>query len=84
MLPAGADVGADDMREIALSRLSLPTVVILTALLLGACEDEPQQTRERLDEAIGQQEVQDLFRDEDEPDSPQHEGRNEVEGQEQR
>lgn len=47
----------------------------VTALLLVACEDEPEQTRERLNDAIGQREVQDLVQDEDEnqADSPQQE-----------
>jgi hypothetical protein len=69
------------MRMNALSRLSTLTAMVLTALLLTACEDEPQQTRERLDEAIGQQEVQDLFRDEDDAEAPQQEERDDVEEQ---
>jgi hypothetical protein len=72
------------MRMKALSRLSMLTTMILTTFLLTACEDEPQQTQERLDDAIGQREVQDLFRDEDDPDSPRQEERDEVEEQEQR
>ena len=51
-------------------------VLTVLGLALSGCEDEPQQTRERLDEAVGQREVQDLFRDEDEgdEDSSQQEG----------
>lgn len=58
--------------------------MILTTFLLTACEDEPEQTRERLDDAIGQREVQDLFRDGDDHEPPQQEERDEVEEQEQR
>ena len=58
---------------------SLLSVLAVLVLALFGCEDEPQQTRERLDEAVGQREVQDLFRDEDEGDqgSSQQEGGNE-------
>lgn len=84
MLPVTAAIGADDMGMSVFSRLSTLTAVICTALLMNACEDEPQQTRERLDDAIGQREVQDLFRDEDDPGSPQQEERVEVKEQEQR
>ena len=58
--------------------------MVFTALVLGACEDEPEETREQLDDAIGQKEVQDLVQDEDDPQSPQQEGRDELEEQEQR
>lgn len=58
--------------------------MVFTALVLGACEDEPEETREQLDDAIGQKEVQDLVQDEDDPQSPQQEGREELEEQEQR
>ena len=71
----------------ALSRLSTLTAMLLTVLLLSACEDEPEQTQERLDEAIGQREVQDLFRNEDEEeegdlDSDQRDEREEEQEQE--
>jgi hypothetical protein len=53
------------MRMNPVSSLSVLTALVLA---LSGYEDEPQQTRERLDEAIGQKEVQDLFRDADEGD----------------
>lgn len=72
------------MRMNARSRLSTLTAVAFIALVLGACEDEPEETREQLDDAIGQREVQDLLRNEDDPELPQQEGRDETEEQEQR
>jgi hypothetical protein len=51
------------MRMKLVSSLSVLTALVLA---LSGCEDEPEQTRERLDESVGQREVQDLFRDEDE------------------
>jgi hypothetical protein len=55
---------------------------VLTALVLAlsGCEDEPQQTRERLDEAIGQKEVQDLGRDADEGDEGSSQQEDDEEG----
>ena len=53
------------MRMNPVSSLSVLAALVLA---LSGCEDEPQQTRERLDEAVGQREGQDLFRDEDEGD----------------
>jgi hypothetical protein len=51
------------MRMKLVSSLSVLTALVLA---LSGCEDEPEQTRERLDESVGQREVQDQFRDEDE------------------
>lgn len=84
MLPAWFEGGTDDMKMNAVSRLSTLAAMGLTAFLLSACEDEPEQTRERLDDAVGQREVQDLFRNEDDSDSPQQEEGDEVEEQEER
>ena len=42
------------MRMNPVSLLSVLTVITFTS---SGCEDEPQQTRERLDKAIGQREV---------------------------
>ena len=50
------------MRMNLISSLSVLTVLVLA---LSGCEDEPEQTRERLDDAVGQREVQDLIRDEE-------------------
>jgi Ni,Fe-hydrogenase III small subunit len=62
-----------------MSPVSPLSVLVAVVVALSGCEDEPQQTRERLDKAIGQKEVQDLFRDADEGDqrSPQQEDRQE-------
>lgn len=57
------------MTKVGLPRLSMLMGLMFTALALIACEDEPEQTRERLDDAIGQREVQDLVQDEDEEDA---------------
>jgi Ni,Fe-hydrogenase III small subunit len=64
-----------------MSPVSPLSVLVAVVVALSGCEDEPQQTRERLDKAIGQKEVQDLFRDADEGDqrSPQQEDRQEGE-----
>jgi hypothetical protein len=48
--------------------VSLLSVLMAVVSAVSGCEDEPQQTRERLDEAIDQREVQDLLRDADEGD----------------
>lgn len=56
----------------------------MAVFLLVACEDEPEQTRERLDDAIGQKEVQDLLRDEDEAGSPEQEEEGDDDEREQR
>jgi hypothetical protein len=66
--------------------VSLLLVLTAVAFTSSGCEDEPQQTRERLDKAVGQKEVQDLFRDADEVDqgSPQQEDRQEADDQGQR
>ena len=71
------------MRMNPVSLLSVLTAVVGT---VSGCEDEPQQTRERLDEAVGQKEVQDLFRDADEGDqgSPRQEDSKDVDDQERR
>lgn len=62
-----------------MSPVSPLSVLVAVVVALSGCEDEPEQTRERLDKAIGQKEVQDLFRDADEGDqrSPQQEDRQE-------
>jgi hypothetical protein len=69
-----------------MSPVSPLSVLVAVVVALSGCEDEPQQTRERLDKAIGQKEVQDLFRDADEGDqrSPQQEDGQEVDDQGQR
>ena len=66
--------------------VSLLSVLTAVVSAVSGCEDEPQQTRERLDEAIDQREVQDLFRDADEGDQglARQENRREADDQERR
>jgi hypothetical protein len=65
------------MRMNPVSSLSVLAALVLA---LSGCEDEPQQTRERLDEAIGQKEVQDLVRDADEGDEGSSQQEDDEEG----
>ena len=77
-------VGIVEMRAFILPRLSMLMTMAMAVFLLVACEDEPEQTRERLDDAIGQKEVQDLLRDEDEAGSPEQEEEGDDDEREQR
>jgi (p)ppGpp synthase/HD superfamily hydrolase len=72
------------MKTKGLRGLSTLMAMAVAALLLTACEDEPEQTQERLDEAIGQKEVQDLVRDDDDPDAPRRDEEEELEEREER